>query len=697
MRNQRIILSLCLLLLITSFSLLPCIENDFTNWDDDLHVTANTSIKSLSLNNIKTIFTSSFVGCYAPLAVLSYVGEYYFFQLNPFIYHSTNLILHLCNCILTFWMIYLITQKSLVAFFVALLFSIHPLHVESVAWVSERKDVLYAFFYLSSIVSYLYYLKNQYKSGLYCLSLILCVLSLLSKPMAVSLPFVLVLIDYLFSRRFDRRSILEKLPFLFVVILCMVIALYSAYTVMQKSFFHTFPENIFIGTYNILFYLTKMVLPINLSAFYAYPDKISGRLPLLFLTSPFIVALLLGSVMWFMRRKRYVMFGVLFFLVTIFPVLQFIPAGYAMAADRYTYIPLTGIFFLIVSGIYELYQEKSGYAKRITILLSVVCLGIVALFTFLTWQRCLVWHNSITLWNDVLKKDPHNIIAYNNLGSHYLFAGEYQSAISYYKKAIAINPHYAQAHNNVCSAYLSMHKLDDAFVACRNAIVLKPHYEDALINMGKIYHAVGRYDDAIKMYRYTHGINPHNAESYNELCSTYLVTGNYKEASHACQKALSLKPHIPEAYINLGTINVFLGKHEEAILLYKKAIGINPNYGLPYANLCRVYKILGRQAEALDACNTAVTLLPHSAESFNDLGNVYLSMGDYTKALDIYNRAITVDPSFGASYNNLAVLYYYYTKQYGLAAQYSSRAIELGHKVHPEFLELLKPYQQKKQ
>lgn len=681
---------LIILLAITLFTFLPCLTADFINWDDTAYVTTNPWIKQFSWEAIKKIFTTSFVGVYTPLTMLTYMIEYHFFHLNPSLFHATNLFIHLLNCSLLYWIIFTISKKSFLSFFVVLFFGIHPLRVESVAWITERKDMLCTFFYFFAIVSYLSYIKNDYRLRFYFLSLMLFICSLLSKPMAVSLPFILMLFDYLMTRRYEKRVLLEKLPFLLFSIIFMIIALYSAHAAAKRSFFYTFPDSIFIGFFNILFYLIKTVFPVNLSAFYAYPFKIDGRPPFIFLASPFIVGVFLGSILFLCRHKRYVVFGISFFLITIFPVLQFIPAGHAMAADRFTYIPLTGIFFALVKGIHEFYEGHKTTVRVMPYIFPLVCISTVVMLLLLTWQRCLVWQNSVTLWNDVLKKDPYNIIAYTNLGSHYLFAGDYHTAISLYQKALALNPRYAQAHNNVCSAYLRMQKLDKALQACTQALSLKPDYEDAMINLGKIYHAMGRYSDAIMLFQHIHHINPQNADAYNELCYTYLTLKNFEKALPACQKSLSLNPFNTDTYINLATIHMHERQYKEAIDNYRKAQKINPRSSeSSIINLCKAYRATKEYNEALNACRNALTMLPDSVELYNELGSVYLATGDYLKAINMYKNAITIDPSFGAAYNNLAVVYYS-LKNYTLAREYITKAMERGYTVHPDFIKLVK-------
>jgi tetratricopeptide (TPR) repeat protein len=628
MRNRRIILSLCVVLLVTSFSLLPCIENEFTNWDDDLHVTANTSIKSLSWKNIKTIFTSFYVGHYMPLTILSYAVEYRFFTLNPHAYHTTNLLFHLFNCVLVFWLVYLLSGKELTGFIVALLFGIHPLHVESVVWISERKDVLYTFFFLSSLICYLLYLRQRGTKRYYSLALLFFILSLLSKSMAVTLPFVLYLFDIFFHRAFNRRTLFEKVPFFALAVAFGIITLFSAAPAIRHDV--SLLKSPFIASYGLVLYLIKLVLPLNLSCIYPYPEGVS-YIPQWKLLGPGVLVILgILCIIFLGKKTQYrdtLLFGCLFFLVTILPVLQILPVGQVIAADRYTYIPAIGIFFLAGRGISYLYENKIQYSLTLKTFSSVLFAGIVIVLGILTWERCHVWRDSITLWSDVLEKYPNSSTAYNDRGGAYLAKKEYQNALYDFTQAIKITPHYAQAHNN--------------------------------------------------------------------LCYTYRMLSENEKAIVHCKKAIEIDPILVESYANLGNMYASTGKYEEAIMMYKKAIEKKIDFRV-YNDLCTVYRTTGRYKNGIESCLKAIMIRPDFSEAHHNLADIYMSTGKYNDAIELYKKTLEINPDLAAAHNNLAVIYYY-TKQYNLFAYHLNRAIELGYKVHPEFLELLKPYQQKKQ
>jgi len=427
MKNHKIILSLCLILAIPSISLFPSLKNDFINWDDQQYVTENKTITELSWRNIETIFDRTYMGHYHPLTLLSYALEYRFFKLNPFAYHLTNLILHLLNGLLVFWLIWMLTGGVLISLVVSLLFGIHPLHVETVAWISERKDLLYSFFFLGSLIVYLTYLKT-WRGRYYVLSLFLFLLSLLSKSMAVTLPFVLLLCDTLLHRKIDRKCLIEKIPFLVIAFIFGIMALFAQGSPEAMSQNPSSPssKNIFImsevlTTYFsklllmseiVTSYFPKLILPIKLSCLYPPIKGIAGFWSYVYLTT--IIGFLIAGILLGKYNKK-IPFGTLFFFITIIPTL---PAK--IMADRYLYIPSIGIFFIAAEGFYWLYRSKLKPIKIVKPILAILLIGILGTFSFLTWERCQVWKDSMSLWNNVLKNYPDIPIAYNNLGEAYL-------------------------------------------------------------------------------------------------------------------------------------------------------------------------------------------------------------------------------------------------------------------------------------
>ncbi len=557
--KHRVLISIFLILIITIIAFLPSLKNEFTNWDDMGLVVENTAIRDLSWRNIRSIFTSSFISTYIPLTILSFSLEYHFFELNPLAYHTTNLILHLVNCVLVFCLIYILTCNSYVSLIAALLFGIHPLRVESVAWVTERKDVLYSVFFLGSIIFYLYYKKVQNLRNYY-LSLFLFILSCMAKGVAVTLPFVLPVFDYFFKRKFNKKLLIEKIPFFGVALIFAAIAMIiqrQTQILQQESFFGL--QNIFIACYGLVFYLTKTLLPFNLSAMYPYPEGNGALLPPIFLFSPIIVVAFAAFIVYSKKYTRRIIFGSLFFFITILPVLELITvAGDAIAADRYTYIPSIGLVFVVAIGIKWLYLRASGFKELVKAFLVVILVAATSIFSVLTWQRCKVWKNSFTLWSDVLEKYPNVPDAYNGRGLFYYDTKNYDKAISDFSQALIVDKNY-----------------------------LKAYY-----NRGNVYDAMGEYDRAISDFTRALELNPKYAKAYNNRGLTYGRIGEHQRALADFTKALKIDPNYVVAYNNRGLTYGRLAEHRRAVSDFTQALTIDPKYTKAYYNRAIAYYLL---------------------------------------------------------------------------------------------------------
>ena len=514
----------CLILAIVFVAFFPSLKCGLVNWDDDNYVINNTSITSISVPNLKSIFGSFFVGHYQPLTILSYLLNYQFFKLNPFGYHLTNLILHLLNCLLVFYLIYLLSRNIGVSFITAILFGIHPLHVESVAWVSERKDVLYSFFYLLSAITYLYYLTREHKSRYYLISLFLFLCSLLSKSMAVTLPLLLLLMDYYLKRKPNRGAILDKIPYFCLSAISCIIVLFglilSTGGIRQEAHSSLF-SILSVASYGIVFYLGKLFLPVKLSCLYPYYNFEYNPTYLYSIIAVILLALIMALSVKYTRK---LLFGAAFFLITLLPALQFIPASTIIVADRYAYIPSIGVFFILSTLIYWL------YSKKLKILALVLAAFIIVSLSFLTYNRCKVWKDGISLWSDALENYSDSPVifnnrrlAYNNLGSAYAVRGEREKAVYAYKKAIEADPYYAESYNNLGVSLLELREYDKAFAALIKALELKPDY----------------------------------VKAYSNLCAACGITGNFKQAIKVCGKAVELDPSSASAHYNLSVAYYF--------------------------------------------------------------------------------------------------------------------------------------------
>ena len=597
-----LLVSLILIITFTAFS--PCLKNRFVNWDDDLYVTENTVIQNFSFHSVNHIFTSYFTGNYQPLTMLSYLFEYKFFKLDPFGYHLTNLILHLLNCFFVFWLIYMLTRRISVSSITTFLFGLHPLHVESVAWVSERKDLFYALFFLAATVCYCYYLQEQKIKRYYYLTLILFILALLSKSMAITLPLVLFLIDYLFHRKRDKSALIDKITFFILSFIFGTIAVtgqYSVGAVRSGSLFNFF-NKIVIASYSVIFYLNKILVPIKLSCLYPY-SGIRNIFP--FLYSFFVFIILFTVVIVSSKYTRKIIFGSGFFLITLLPVLQFIPIGQTIVADRYLYIASIGIFYILAEGIFWLFTSKIKYFRFLQCLILVTLIAMISVLVSLTWKRCQVWKDGKSLWSDVLNKYPDYAGAYNNRAIIYKEQGNIQQALSDYNKAIKINFNYEDAYYNRGNAY------------CQQGNFIKALFD---------------YNEAIK-------INPNYAEAYNNRAIIYKEQGNIKQAFSDYNKAIEINSNYFAAYNNRGITYYQQGNFIQAISDYNRAIEINPNYAVIYCNRGLAYVQQGNLTQAFSDYTKAIKISPNDAVAYNNRGFIYYTTKEYKKAWADMHRA----------------------------------------------------------
>ena len=607
---------LAILIIVGFAAFYNSLNNKFlTSWDDNIYVIDNPDVKALhgdSLGStLKNLFTGYVTGNYHPLTMLSYSIEYGMFKLNPTPYHFTNLLFHLLNIVLVFYLIWLLTKQQWTAFITALLFAIHPMHVESVAWISERKDVLYAFFYLAALCMYVKYLKEEKKKRQhYFLVLILFIASVLSKGMAVSFPIVLFIIDYFQGRKFDRQSLLEKVPFLLVSGIFGYVAILAQRSANATDDLSMLTVNlgdkILFACYGIVMYLWKLIAPIHLSPHYPLPDKQGGALPTLFYLSPLIV-LAIAFVIY--KSKRYgkdVLFGFGFFLITVMLVLQLLPVGNIILAERYSYLPYIGIFFIVARLVNKTIENKSGkYNSWRTP--SIAALVIFTVFCFYTTtQRCKIWENDFTMWSDAIEEFNNNSFAYNSRGDAYFFSNQYENAIVDYNRAIELK-------NN------------------------HPYY-----NRGQAYYKLKKYDEALKDFSKTVELNPAFARGYSMRAILYTDANKFDEALSDYSKALQYQPDNSIAYHNRGILYKKNNKFPEALENFNSAIQINSNYAEAYNNRAIVYRNLQKNDEALKDFNKAIELQPDFARPYYYRGMLFYDSGNKQKACEDIQKAASL-------------------------------------------------------
>ncbi len=565
------------ILAITCAVYLPCLENEFTSWDDNGYVTENALVAHPNLVGLLTVPVCA---NYHPLTMASLALNYRISGLHPASYHWLNLLLHLANTALVFLFIRRLTGGRIWTTVVtSLLFGIHPMHVESVAWIAERKDVLYGFFYLLALVTYLRFLDMRGHVWLIA-TFLAFVCSAASKPAAVVLPLALLAIDFFRRRPIHLAVLLEKVPFFAVSIaggLITIQAQGSAGAIVGAHVWSPF-ERLLFASYAVAMYGLKLFLPISLSVVYPYPDA-SGR-PL----SDFYVAfaalvILLSALLWFFRRNRVILFGLAFFFINIILVLQFLPVGSAIMAERYTYLSYIGLFFALS---WWLDERRSPRMAGIPVK-PVIAVALILLIPFsllATWKRCEVWRSSETLENDIIRRYPHRIwYAYWHRAYDRMRRGRSEEALADFNEALALNSGVASVWMHKGALLADLNRNDSALVCSERAIALKPDYAEAVNNRGGIRVHKGDLAGGIADFDRAIALDPKFRDAFTNRASAYSMMHEYEKAIADRRRAIELDRTNPGNYRLHGSNGASLqqlNRPREAILEYDEAIRAAP-------------------------------------------------------------------------------------------------------------------------
>ncbi|MFQ5480587.1 MAG: tetratricopeptide repeat protein [Thermodesulfobacteriota bacterium] len=547
-----------LVFIIALLAFVPILGNGFVNWDDPIYIYENIHIRSLDL---RWIFTAVVVGNYHPITMLSHTLDYALFGLRPMGHHLTSIIFHGLNSALFFILALRLigwdNKKNLVpllllpALAAALLFALHPLHVESIAWASERKDLLTTFFFLLAILTYLSYTEGAKKIRFYSLTLLFFILALLSKPMAISLPLVLLLLDFYPLKRIDKNLtgvFIEKIPFYIISLGSAVLTLWAQRVdgALRSLETHTLSTRIYIAIRAVLFYLQKLIAPVNLSPYYPMPFKTELFSPAFIISLLIIILITLLCLFALKRHKRWPITLWAFYLITLLPVSGLVAVGGQAAANRYAYIPTMGFFILAGAIISKLRGKGDLSLKKSAITAYAVLLIILTLLGITTIREEALWKDTRTLMNRAIGLYPRRaVIQYTLRGLTYESEGDLQLALNDYNKAISINP----------------------------------DLSDAYINRGIIYGKRSLFNLAIKEFSRAASLDPSNAKAYLNRGAAYMGTGDYGSAAADLKRAVELDPLNKEAQYNLALAYQNTGEKTKAAISMKKAAEL----GLPEA------------------------------------------------------------------------------------------------------------------
>ncbi len=584
----------------------PSLKCDFAGqWDDKEYVTEN----SMVINNhipVKEIFHTPVSLNYHPLTMLTLAYNYQSAKLNPYVYHLWNVWLHVLNTILVFVFIFLLTKRNLLmAFIISLFFGIHPMHVESVTWISERKDVLYVFFFLAGLISYLKYLEQK-KLMWYVITLALFVLSCLSKAMAVVFPIILMLIDYLISTSetqipvWKRKSNLNKIPF-FIVSLGFGMAAYkiqqSGMIMQAMTLFSTF-DRIKFASYGAIMYIVKMIIPFHLSAFYAYPIYNTHQLPAIIYLSPFILLTIIVLIYFFLKKEKAIIFGSLFYFVSVALVLQFISVGNVIMADRYSYLSYIGLLFICAHIINLSFQKNSKLFSLKYVFIGIIIIGTIV-FSFQTYSQTKVWNNPETLWTNAINLYPDNCYTgYINRGIVYEKRGQNDLALSDFSKSLEINSGNATAYLDRGAIYSNIGKDSLALQDFNTSIKIDPAKAEVYYNRGRILAKFGKDSVAIQDYNKAIELNPNYSLAYMNRGIVYFNRQQNDLALTNYNKAIETNPELDIPYYNRGIMMFNRQQYNLALANFSKAIALNATVPQYWQYLSITERTLGNNTQA---------------------------------------------------------------------------------------------------
>lgn len=632
-----------LLLLAVVLAFGQTLSHDFVNYDDDLYVSKNPPIaRGFSADGIAWALTTTRGSLWAPLTWLSYMLDALLFGPSPWGFHLSNFLLHAITAILLFRVLWWMTTNLWISALVAAIFAVHPLQVESTAWVAERKGVLSGLLFMLTLVAYLHHVRRPFSITRYVMVVALFGLGLMAKPMLVTLPFVLLLLDYWPLGRTTAttgsqapaweptgrvpklelgneyhapawRLVIEKLPLLLLTSAsCLVTPLSQGAAVTGLERLPLAPRIAnAVVSYDV--YLSQFFYPVGLAV--PYPHR-GASLPLgkVILALLVLVAISFGAAAGW-RRNRALAVGWLWYVGMLVPVIGLVQLGAHAMADRYMYLPMIGLCLAVGCG--AAYVIRSWFDRHA--LCGIASALLLAALTGCAWRQSAHWHDSETLWVHTLSCTSQNCVGHNNLGNALAGQGRDDEAIAEYQEALKINRDYAAAHFNL---------------------------GNLLAKQGRLAAAVGCYEEALK-------IRPNFAEARNGLGAALAASGRFGEASIEYERALELDPDYAEAHNNLGVVLAHRGRLADAVAHYEKALGINPRYAEAHNNLGDVLARLGRIDAAVERYLQALEINPRLPEAHNNLGNALAGRGLAAEAIAEYLKAIELRPDFAEAHNNL--------------------------------------------
>ena len=624
----------------------------FVNYDDQKYVCKNPHVSGgLNAEAVRWAFTTRHASNWHPLTWLSHMLDCQLYGLISEWHHLTNVLLHAATAILLFLILRQMTGDVWPSAFAAAVFAIHPLRVESVAWIAERKDVLSGLFFMLTLAAYLGYVRRPFSLARYLTVIGLFALGLMAKPMLVTLPFVLLLLDYWPLGRMTPwwRLVVEKLPLLAFSAASCAATLWAQSDAIASTDHVPFSLRLSNAAVSYVAYLVQLFYPVGLAVLYPLP--LSGWPTWKVLGAVLVLLAISGGVVACRRRCPYLLLGWLWYLGMLLPVSGLLQVGSQAMADRYTYLPQIGLCIAIAWGASQATRSwpRRAWACGVASALAVATLMGCA------WRQTSYWRDSETLWNRALDCTEQNHIANYNLGVALCDRGQVDEAIAQYLAALKVRPDYVDARFNLGVALASLGRLDDAVVVYRQVLELEPKFADAHNNLGVVLADLGQTDEAIAHYREALEIEPDLVSAYNNLGNVLANRGLVDEAIAEYRQALKINSDYAEAHNNLGAALLRREAVDEAIVHFEKALAIRPDYAEVHNNLGAVLERHGKLDEAIIHFQRALEINPDYAEAHNNLGVVLGKQGRIAEAIPHFRRALEINPNNEDARRNLNV------------------------------------------
>ncbi len=640
----------------------PVLSTRTLSFDDEHYLTENLLVQNPSWSSVRRFLVevlepSTVKGYYQPLAMISLMVDYAMGGRadNLAVFHRTSLALHAMNTVLVIVFLYMLFGRVWAAAIAGLLFGVHPLTVESIPWVAERKTLLATFLALWCLIFFVRYARGG-GWKMYGCSAVMYVLSLMTKPTSIPLPILMVLLEYWPLRRLSKKTILEKIP-LFAIGAIFGLVIFIS---QRRTFGVRMPEAygptgvVLVVCHNIVLYLSNMAWPANLSLYYPFPQPMDLSNPKV-LGGVVGTCVLIASLVISLRWTRAIVTGWLFFFVAILPAMGIIGFQDCIAADRHAYLPFVGIILVVAYFLGRFLDGAASLsARRLrqvgTLAVVVVLAGLEA---FSTRGHLVYWKDAPTHRRRMLALAPNEQVTHNSMGVVLSEQGEFDEAIMHYREVLRIKPDSAEVHNNLGIALAAQSKFDEATSHYRQALQFKSDSVEAHYNLANVLKSQGKLNEAIQHYLWALQFKPNDVDIHINLGNALQSQGRIEEAVGYYHRALQLDGESAEANYNIGVVLQSQGRIEEAISYYRRVLAVRPNDVKTHYNIANALRLQDRLDEAISHYRQALQGQPNDARVYNNLGGVLSAQGKSDEAISYYRRALQINPDDALVHSNL--------------------------------------------